>query len=50
MKNKIIEVKSPYTLRQDWDINIAKFEASILAGYTLVLITWDKKSIVILQS
>lgn len=42
----IIEVKSPYTLRQDWDVNIAKFEASILAGYTLVLITWGKKSIV----
>jgi hypothetical protein len=44
--NTVIEVKSPYTLMVDWDVNIQKFEASLTSGYDLLIIVWFRKSLI----
>jgi len=36
-ENKIIEVKSDYTLQADWDKNQAKFEATRNLGFDFIL-------------
>jgi len=42
-ENILREVKSDYTLIRDWDKNVAKFKACVAAGYTLILVVYDRK-------
>ncbi len=44
--NTLIEVKSPYTLRADWDVNLEKFRATIENDFALLLVLWYKKRLV----
>ena len=45
-ENKIIEVKSNYTYRKDYEKNQLKKEASINAGYKFEFYIWDLKQII----
>lgn len=42
----LIEVKSPYTLYTDWDVNIAKFKATLELDFVLLLIIWYKNRLI----
>jgi len=42
----LIEVKSPYTLYKDWDVNISKFKATLELDFVLLLIIWYKNRLI----
>lgn len=44
--NTIVEVKSSYTYKLDYEKNQKKMQSVIEKGYNFVFIIWDKKTII----
>lgn len=44
--NSVYEIKSPYTLGKDWDVNICKINGALEQGLRIVVIIWYKTKLI----
>jgi hypothetical protein len=44
--NSVYEIKSPYTLGKDWDVNISKINGALEQGLRIVVIIWYKTKLI----